>query len=218
MVGCRAAETGGSAPALRAPLSVSPMAEDGAGISCSTGAKTTPAMGFSLDTSATRGITSSKPLMNRTTGSARQPVRRDRALVSRIMAAVRSTDTEPERVLALALKRAGLRYRRHVGDLRGRPDFVFVAERVVVFVDGDFWHGRQWKRRRLPSLDRQFARSANRTYWVEKITRNVRRDAAVSRALRRQGWCVVRLWESDLRGNLDRCVARVCRALTRRAA
>lgn len=155
--------------------------------------------------------------MNRTARRARPPLRRDRALVSRIMAAVRSTDTEPERLLAFAFKRAGLRCRRYADDVRGRPDFVFAAERVVVFVDGDFWHGRQWRQRRLPSLDHQFARSANRKYWIQKITRNVRRDTAVSRALRRQGWCVVRLWESDVRANLDRCITRVCRALVRRA-
>ena len=65
---------------------------------------------------------------------------RDPKITSRIMAAIRGRDTEPERLLRSALFRRGLRFRLHA-KLPGRPDIVFRRVRVAVFVDGDFWHG-----------------------------------------------------------------------------
>lgn len=97
----------------------------------------------------------------------------------------------------------------------GCPDLVFSAERVVVFVDGDFWHGRQWRLRGHASLESQFARSRNRAYWVQKISRNVRRDRQTTRKLRTLGWRVIRVWESDLRSRPERCIKRVRLALER---
>lgn len=143
---------------------------------------------------------------------------RDRALVSRIMSSVRSRDTKPELWLRAALRAAGLRFSLYPDNLPGRPDFVFLRERVVVFVDGDFWHGHQWQLRGLTSLSSQFRGSPNRAYWIRKITRNVERDAKVTRALRRRGWSVVRIWESDLKRNPEGSVRRVHRALEKRAA
>jgi DNA mismatch endonuclease (patch repair protein) len=131
------------------------------------------------------------------------------------MAAVRSTGTEPERQLRRAARGLGRRFRVCVADIPGRPDVVFPAEQVAVFVDGDFWHGRQWRLRGHSSLESQFARSHNRAYWVEKITRNARRDRQTTRRLRKLGWHVVRLWESDLRARPERCIKRVRVALER---
>src|SRR5438309_2126139 len=72
---------------------------------------------------------------------------RDPKVTSRIMAAVRGKNTEPEWLLRRALFRRGLRFRVHVKTLPGRPDIVFSSVRVVVFVDGDFWHGAGWRER-----------------------------------------------------------------------
>jgi DNA mismatch endonuclease (patch repair protein) len=74
-------------------------------------------------------------------------------------------------------------------DLFGKPDFVFRKRRLVIFIDGDFWHGNP-KKKRLPK--------SNCDYWVKKIGSNKRRDRLVNRRLRKAGWTVLRLWESDL--------------------
>lgn len=122
-----------------------------------------------------------------------------------------STNTEPELQLHKILRRVGLRFRVHCSALPGKPDIVFAAARLVVFCDGDFWHGRNWRTLK-PLLDRR----ANAEYWVAKITANRRRDARVGRELRAAGWCVVRVWETDVRSNGSRVGARILRLVTAR--
>jgi DNA mismatch endonuclease (patch repair protein) len=101
----------------------------------------------------------------------------------------------------------------HAAELPGQPDFVFPEERLAVFVDGDFWHGRQWSNRGLRSLADQFRRARNRRYWIAKIARNVSRDRRVRGQLNRRGWHVVRIWESDLREAPAKCLERIRRKL-----
>lgn len=83
--------------------------------------------------------------------------------------------------------------------LEGRPDIVFPRAKLVVFCDGDFWHGKHWAERR-----EKLARGHNADYWIAKIERNQKRDRDVSRRLRDQGWIVLRFWESEIRQDLDR--------------
>jgi DNA mismatch endonuclease (patch repair protein) len=83
--------------------------------------------------------------------------------------------------------------------LPGRPDFVFRDRRVVVFVDGDFWHG--W---RFPVWRDKLSEA-----WEAKIEANRRRDARNFRRLRRQGWKVVRIWEHQLDADPQVCLQRV---------
>ena len=139
---------------------------------------------------------------------------REPAITSRIMAAVRSKNTEPEMVLRRALFRRGLRFRIHATKLPGRPDIVFPKARVVVFVDGDFWHGAGWRERGFQSMEAQFASRAE--FWISKIKANMDRDKRVNDALASIGWTVVRLWESEVRRSLDQCVSRVLKVVTRR--
>lgn len=112
---------------------------------------------------------------------------------SRIKQRNRSRDTKAEVLLRKELWRRGLRYRLHASDLPGKPDIVFRKARVVVFCDGDFWHGRRWKKRQV-----KLAHGSNAPYWTAKIAANIRRDRKVSRVLRGAGWKVVRLWETDI--------------------
>lgn len=121
------------------------------------------------------------------------------------MRKVHSRDTTPEMLLRRALWSRGVRYRLCRMDLPGKPDIVFPSRRLCVFVDGDFWHGNQWRRRGLPSLDDQFRDATNRDYWLKKIRRNVERDRRVTAELLAAGWTVVRLWESDIHADLERC-------------
>ena len=81
-------------------------------------------------------------------------------------------------------------WRRHL-PLPGRPDFAFRAERVLVFVDGCFWHGCARCYRRPAS---------NRKYWDAKVLRNQARDREVTRELKKRGWRVLRIWEHELKG------------------
>jgi DNA mismatch endonuclease (patch repair protein) len=88
--------------------------------------------------------------------------------------------------------------------LFGKPDFVFRALRLAVFVDGCFWHG-------CPKHGTRPANNAR--FWREKIARNQARDAEVNRALRKKGWRVLRVWEHELtRKNERRLLARLRRA------
>src|SRR5438874_13829898 len=119
------------------------------------------------------------------------------AIASRIASASSAKrDTRPELLLRRALRSVGLRYRIDVAALPGRPDLVISATRLAVFCDGDFWHGRNLKRR----LQR-LAAGHNSPYWVSKIKSNVDRDRRVDRQLRDAGWKVLRFWESDVRAN-----------------
>jgi DNA mismatch endonuclease (patch repair protein) len=110
----------------------------------------------------------------------------------------------------------GLRYRLHVKRLPGTPDIVFPTARVAVFVDGDFWHGNQWRLRGHSSIEEQFQGSPNATYWIPKIKRNVLRDSETDVQLRYGGWLVLRFWESEIKSSLESCVQRVVAEITER--
>ena len=71
-------------------------------------------------------------------------------------------------LLRSELWRLGLRYRKHAGNLPGKPDIVFARAKVVVFCDGDFWHGRDW-----PRLKARLKKRHKAAYWVAKIARNI---------------------------------------------
>ena len=89
--------------------------------------------------------------------------------------------------------------------LRVRPDFVFSKRRLAVFVDGCFWHGCP-KHATMPA--------GNRAFWRKKLSGNQARDRLVTRALRRRGWRVLRIWEHELsRKREARLMARLRRAL-----
>lgn len=139
---------------------------------------------------------------------------RDSAVTSRMMAAVKNKDSKAELMLRKRLWAAGLRYRKHQPGLIGRPDIVFPGAGVVVFVDGDFWHGNAWRLRGLTSLADLFP---NRTvWWVHKIERNMQRDCEVTKALTEAGWVVVRVWESRILTEVDVVAAEVERLVRNR--
>jgi DNA mismatch endonuclease (patch repair protein) len=110
-----------------------------------------------------------------------------------IMRANRRRDTTPELALRQALHRAGLRFRvdfpiRPPSGRTVRPDIVFPARRIAVYVDGCFWHGCPIHGTRA---------TTNRAYWDEKIETNKARDTRTTAALEADGWTVLRFWEHD---------------------
>ena len=105
--------------------------------------------------------------------------------------------TGPERRVARELWRAGFRFltaegyrSRFARRFLGNPDLIFTRKRVVIFVDGCFWHGC--------NRCHDFENDCNQ-WWQDKIATNVARDRRVRRTLRRQGWSVIRVWEHELR-------------------
>ncbi len=129
---------------------------------------------------------------------------RDPKVTHKIMSAIPSKDTEPELMLRKALWKENLRYRVNYRKLPGKPDIVFTKYRVVVFCDGDFWHGHNWAIRGLTSLEEELESYSD--FWRAKIIRNIERDTEVNQALKGAGWSVVRIWESDIRTDIARCV------------
>jgi DNA (cytosine-5)-methyltransferase 1 len=132
------------------------------------------------------------------------------------MRKVRGSDTTPERKFRKALWAEGLRYKPNSAKLPGKPDVVLTAHKTIIFIDGDFWHGGQWRKRRLSSLEDQFEHTKSRDYWLKKIRRNMRRDCAVTAELLSQGWTVIRFWESDIRNDLEGCVEKTLGVLNGR--
>ena len=106
-----------------------------------------------------------------------------------IMSRIRSKNTSIDRKMRDMLSVTGVRFEMYP-DLFGSPDFQ-VGKNVLVFCDGDFWHGYRYAEKKRPA----------KKYWREKIEGNMRRDRKVSRKLRRDGWSVLRIWEHDIKKN-----------------
>lgn len=115
-------------------------------------------------------------------------------VASRVKSANRRKDTLHEVLLRSHLWRLGLRFRKNVTALPGKPDIVFSGAKVVVFCDGDFWHGRNWQ-----SRQEKLSRGTNSAYWLAKIASNIERDARNTALLKKAGWRVIRLWETDVK-------------------
>lgn len=135
------------------------------------------------------------------------------------MAAIRSTGNKTESALRAALHRLGLRYRKNRHDLPGRPDIVFSTQKVAVFVDGDYWHGRLLLEGGPDALESKVRRLSepSQTYWRDKFTWRVQRDREITAALRREGWLVLRYWESDLKKDVNHSANLIAAAVRRRS-
>ncbi len=124
---------------------------------------------------------------------------------SAIMQLVRSTDTNPEKIVRSLLHRLGFRFRLHRKDLPGKPDIVLPKYSTVIFVHGCFWH-------RHAGCSRASTPATNQEYWLNKFDRTVKRDKKNVKELQRQGWRVVTIWECELR-NLARLENRLKSAI-----
>lgn len=124
---------------------------------------------------------------------------------SKNMAAIKSKATKCEVALGKAMWKAGLRYRKNNKKVFGKPDFTFKKYKVAVFVDSEFFHGKDWETRKKPATNAEF--------WQKKITRNIERDKEVNEYLLANGWKVIRFWSNDVKKNLDGCVEKVIKAI-----
>ncbi len=134
--------------------------------------------------------------------------------ISDIMRKVSSTNTTPELFLRKALWGSGLRnYRVQPEELPGKPDIIFPTAKLAIFIDGDYWHGGQWRARNLKALEEQFQNNRNKAYWLNKIRRNMERDCKNTHELISKGWTVIRFWERDIMKDLNKCVSKVYKIL-----
>lgn len=118
------------------------------------------------------------------------------------MQAIKSTATKSEVRLAKALWKLGYRYRKNNKQIFGRPDLTFAKYKIAIFVDSEFFHGKDWKTEQLRI-------KTNREYWIPKIERNIQRDEEVNSFLIDKNWTVLRFWSKDIEKNLEVCVAKI---------
>lgn len=114
------------------------------------------------------------------------------------MSAVKSKDSKIELLLRKELWSRGLRYRKNVKTVKGKPDLAFIGKRVAVFCDSEFWHGYDWENR-LNDIH------TRRDFWIPKIERNIQRDKEVNDYLQENGWTVIRFWGNEIKANTAAC-------------
>lgn len=114
------------------------------------------------------------------------------------MVAVKSSGSKIEVMLMKELWSRGLRYRKNVKSVIGKPDIAFIGRKVAVFCDSEFWHGYNWEKRKSDF-------KSNQEFWIPKIERNMQRDIEVTKKLEADGWIVLRFWGNDIKKNLQQC-------------
>jgi len=108
------------------------------------------------------------------------------------MSLIRSRDTLPEKIVRKVLTNLGVRYRLHSKQLPGKPDIVIKKDKLAIFINGCFWHQHKGcKRKTMPK--------GNRNYWKPKLERNVAKQKADIKALRKDNWKVGIVWECETR-------------------
>jgi len=126
---------------------------------------------------------------------------------SKLMSKIRSKETKPEIALRKGLWKKGIRYRINVKTVQGWPDLVINKYKIIVFVDGEFWHGFNWQEKKKKI-------KANRGFWIPKIERNIERDIQNNNNLTSMGYIVLRFWEHEIKKNLDLCIERILESVT----
>lgn len=125
------------------------------------------------------------------------------------MSHIRNKDSGIEMRLRRALWHRGYRYRKNWNALPGKPDIVLTKYRIAIFVDSEFFHGKDWD----AVLQNRIRKGSNPEYWEKKITRNMERDREVTATLNGLGWKVLRFWGRDIIKNLDDCIIAVDEAV-----
>ena len=120
------------------------------------------------------------------------------------MSQIKGKNTKPEVILRRLLYSRGIRGFRIHYKIFGKPDIVFIKKKIVIFIDGCFWH-------KCPVC---FVKPETRMdFWMEKIEKNVERDKTVNKNLEKEGWVVLRFWEHEIYRSPDRVVSKIVRWL-----
>ena len=118
------------------------------------------------------------------------------------MQAVKATGSKIEVLLAKALFARGYRYRKNDKTVFGKPDLTFKRLKIAIFVDSEFWHGKDWQKKK-------HEHKSNQEFWYAKIERNIQRDIEVNTKLKEQKWKVLRFWGKEIEHDLSSCIAKI---------
>ena len=118
------------------------------------------------------------------------------------MRAVKNKGSIIEKLLAKELWDNGLRYRKNDKSIYGTPDFVFKKLKIAVFCDSEFWHGKDWDKRKYDF-------KTNQEFWIPKIERNIIRDKIVNEYLLKNNWKVLRFWGNEIKKDAHLCILKV---------
>ena len=133
-------------------------------------------------------------------------MRKSEEQISYNMRQVKNKDSAIEILLRKELWGRGLRYRKNVNRIFGKPDIAFVGKKVAVFCDSEFWHGYNWEERKKDFKSHQ-------EFWIPKIERNMQRDVEVNEKLSEDGWTVLRFWGKDIKKNTAGCADQIEKAV-----
>lgn len=118
------------------------------------------------------------------------------------MQAVKSHGSKIELALSKELWKRGYHYRKNDKTVFGKPDLTFKKYKLAIFVDSEFWHGKNWSKRK-------FDHKTNKEFWHTKIERNIKRDKEVNKHLTKSNWKVLRFWGNEIKKNVLTCIAKV---------
>jgi DNA mismatch endonuclease Vsr len=118
------------------------------------------------------------------------------------MQAVKSKGSKIENLLSNGLWGKGYRFRKNNKTIFGKPDISFKKYKIAIFVDSEFWHGKDWEKRKNDH-------KSNIEFWHKKIERNIERDIEVNNYLLKTGWKVIRFWGNQIKSELDNCIQKI---------
>ena len=116
-----------------------------------------------------------------------------------LMSKIKAKNTKPEVQFRKKLWELGYRYRKHVKDFPGSPDIIMKKYKIVIFIDGEFWHGYNWE-------DKKKKIKSNRGFWIPKIERNMQRDFENNLKIEILGYKVFRFWEHTVKKDILGCL------------
>ena len=120
------------------------------------------------------------------------------------MSKVRNKNTDIELLLKRKLRGLGIKYSANY-KLPGKPDFILKKEKIAIFCDGDFWHGKNFK----------YEKEKYSLFWKEKIQTNIKRDKVVDKQLKTLGWKTLRFWGTDIHSDIQFCIDKVLEEISR---
>ena len=120
--------------------------------------------------------------------------------ISKRMSKIKSKHNKVEILLAKALCHKGYRYRLNYKKLPGSPDIAITKYYIAIFVDGEFWHGKDFEKHKLKIKN-------NKDYWIEKIQENIERDISNDNQLKEQGWIPIHFWSKEILRDVEHCVS-----------
>ncbi len=122
--------------------------------------------------------------------------------VSKRMSSIKLKGSDAETTFAKALWHKGYRYRKNYKRLPGSPDIAILRYRIAIFIDGEFWHGKDWEKNKEKIKN-------NKNYWIEKIEENILRDKRNDILLKELGWIAIHYWEKEVKSDLCSCMSRI---------